>query len=71
MGVNDRGTRYDALGLILRDADHIDRFIRNAHEPPRPQTDAEARFLHNVANAETAMRLLDERDQQEQTDERH
>jgi len=30
MGQNDRNTVYDDLGLILRDADHIDRFIRNA-----------------------------------------
>ena len=71
MGINDRGTRYDELGLILRDADHIDRFIRNAKDPPQPRNGAEARFLHNVANAESAMRLLDERDQREQTDDRH
>ena len=71
MGINDRGTKYDALGLILRDADHIDRFIRNAKDPPQPRNDAEARFLHNVANAETAMRLLAERDQQDTTDDRH
>lgn len=30
MGQNDRHTVYDDLGLILRDADHIDRFIRNS-----------------------------------------
>ena len=45
MGHNDRGTRYDELGLILRDADHIDRFIRNSREPPRvlsPQERVEA-----------------------------
>lgn len=29
MGMNDRKTKYNALGLILRDADHIDRFILN------------------------------------------
>jgi len=27
MGDNQRGTRYDALTLILRDADHVDKFI--------------------------------------------
>ena len=68
MGINDRGARYDALGLILRDADHIDRFIRNAKDPPQPRNDAEARFLHNVANAESAMRVLAERDQQDTPD---
>ena len=29
MGQNDAQTKYNGLGLILRDADHIDRFIRN------------------------------------------
>ncbi|MGK5003692.1 hypothetical protein [Janthinobacterium sp. LB2P70] len=29
MGQNDAKTKYNGLGLILRDADHIDRFIRN------------------------------------------
>ena len=29
MGQNDSKTKYNGLGLILRDADHIDRFIRN------------------------------------------
>ncbi len=27
MGQNDRNTKYNGLGLILRDAEHIDRFI--------------------------------------------
>lgn len=36
MGVNDRGERYDDLGLILRDGDHIDRFCRNWERPPTP-----------------------------------
>ncbi len=30
MGKNDRNKRYDALSLILRDADHIDSFIKCA-----------------------------------------
>jgi hypothetical protein len=29
MGQNDRKTKYNSIGLILRDADHIDRFILN------------------------------------------
>ena len=28
MGQNDRGTRYDDLELILRDAKHIEGFLR-------------------------------------------
>jgi len=32
MGQNDRNQKYDDLGLILRDADHIDRFMANADQ---------------------------------------
>lgn len=28
MGENDRGQRYDSITLILRDADHVDKFVR-------------------------------------------
>lgn len=28
MGENDRGQVYDSITLILRDADHVDKFIR-------------------------------------------
>jgi len=28
MGENDTGQRYDSLCLILRDADHVDKFVR-------------------------------------------
>lgn len=34
MGDNDRGQVYDRLNLILRDADQIERFINNFHNPP-------------------------------------
>jgi hypothetical protein len=34
MSQNDRHERYDALDLILRDAEHIDRFMANAVNPP-------------------------------------
>ena len=34
IGFNDRNQRYDGLHLILRSADQIDRFIRNAKSPP-------------------------------------
>lgn len=35
MGENDRHTRYDDLGLILRDAAHIERFVALAPEVAR------------------------------------
>lgn len=36
MGMNENGQRYDGLHVILRNADQIDRFIRNYYEPPQP-----------------------------------
>lgn len=35
MGDNERGQRYDGLHVILRNADQIDRFIRNHKSPPQ------------------------------------
>ncbi|EKE01120.1 MAG: hypothetical protein ACD_21C00209G0004 [uncultured bacterium] len=51
-GVNKQGEYYTGLHVILRDADHIDKFIHNCHSPPRPLTEAELRLLanSNVAN---------------------
>ena len=51
-GQNDRGERYDGLHLILRSADQIDRFIRNAQHPPRPLNPAEQRLQGNVQAAQ-------------------
>ena len=38
MGQNDRGERYDDISLILRDDAHIERFCRNAQNPPKPKS---------------------------------
>ena len=48
-GHNDRGQRYDGLHIILRNSDQIDRFIHNAKNPPRIQTEATRRLQGNVA----------------------
>ena len=48
MGKNDRGQRYDGLHVILRDADQIDRFIRNYQHPPQSINDAQRRSQANV-----------------------
>lgn len=48
MGQNEQGQRYDGLHIILRDADQIERFIRNAHTPPRPQTVADRLRENNI-----------------------
>ena len=62
MGHNDRGQRYDELGLILRDGDHIDRFMRHARSPPRPRTKADDLLAANLASARRAVELMGERD---------
>lgn len=49
LGKNDRGQRYDGLHVILKDADQIDRFIRNAQSPPRERNAAEALIDSNLA----------------------
>jgi hypothetical protein len=43
-GENDRGEKYDDLELICRDAGHVDRFIRNASDPPKRA--GSARFIN-------------------------
>jgi hypothetical protein len=43
MGHNDKGQRYDGLHVILKDADQIERFMRNADQPPRPMSAADRR----------------------------
>jgi hypothetical protein len=37
MGKNEQGQRYDGLHIIFRDADQIERFIRNFYRPPQSQ----------------------------------
>lgn len=49
IGENEQGQRYDGLHVILRDADQIDRFIRNCHNPPKRRTQADQLFADNLA----------------------
>lgn len=35
MGDNDRSTKYDSITLILRDAEHIERFMTYVDSPPK------------------------------------
>jgi hypothetical protein len=50
MGQNDRATVYDAIELLLRDAQHIDAGLRFARDPPR--TDLSTLTRRNVAAVE-------------------
>ncbi len=38
MGDNDRSTKYDDITLILRDAEHVERFMGYDDDPPSKQT---------------------------------
>ncbi|WP_052303211.1 hypothetical protein [Paraburkholderia graminis] len=52
MGDNDRHQPYNGIALILRDADHIDRFIRNDENPPaKVNTLVNGVAAHNEAAA--------------------
>lgn len=45
MGQNDRATVYDDIGLMLRDASHIDAGLRFGAEPPRTDLSAQTRRI--------------------------
>ena len=49
IGDNERNQRYDGLHIILRDADQIDRFIQNYHNPPQPIREVDKRIQGNIA----------------------
>ena len=36
MGMNDKGMKYNGIDLIMRSAEHIDRFIGYCTAPPKP-----------------------------------
>ena len=45
MGANDRATVYDDIGLLLRDAAHIDAGLRFHADPPRTDLSAQTRRI--------------------------
>ena len=58
-GHNDRGQRYDGLHIILRDAEQIDRFMRNADNPPQSLNKAQIRERQNDAVVHSVMARLE------------
>src|SRR5450830_622998 len=54
MGQNERNTKYNGLDLILRDADHIDRFIRNDAGQARASTGTSTVYDQTMAAAARA-----------------
>lgn len=63
MGENDRKTKYNGLGLILRDADHIDRFILcdagTARAGPETIEQANARIMGELLGTASAGDVID------------
>jgi hypothetical protein len=49
MGVNDRGTRYDDIELMVRDAKHVDAGLAFARDPPQKLSKL---TRQNIANTE-------------------
>jgi hypothetical protein len=45
MGENDRNTKFDDIGLFLRDAQHIDAGLRFYAEPPRTDLSSQTRRI--------------------------
>jgi hypothetical protein len=69
MGDNERDQRYDGLHVILRDADQIDRFIRNCSQPPKPPCAADR---HTQANVHVLQDWMQQKMQEEYLNvERH
>lgn len=60
MGTNDSSQKYNGIALILRDAEHIDRFIANDTVPPRTGGSLTAQDRVQQQNAETIRAFLGE-----------
>lgn len=61
MGSNDSGQRYDGLSIILKNADQIDRFIKNSTNPPQ-QKSPNAIGAHYGGNGKSKYPTMDEID---------
>lgn len=56
MGANDRETRFDSITLILRDADHVDRFMHigeQAHKVALERLSRQAQQQTEIASSKT------------------
>jgi len=59
MGENDRGQVYDSLRLIFKDADQIDRFVKNSDNPPARKVKTIEQFQReSKAQTERVMRAM-------------
>ncbi len=65
IGMNEQGQRYDGLHIIMRNADQIDRFIHNSHDPPKIKNKGDFALQ---ANIQAGQSWLDKKMQQAQAD---
>lgn len=49
MGENDRGVKYNGLDLILRNAEHIDKFIVIGQSPIQPVKVRKTGYVHDLS----------------------
>jgi hypothetical protein len=61
MGENEKGIRYDSLTLILRDADHVDKFIRAGEHAHRVVAERMAKRERDQEAAEQNKPMTEER----------
>lgn len=47
MGLNEKGTKYDGIDLIYRDAAHVEKFMECKANPPKPMTPSDMRSAVN------------------------
>ena len=64
-GFNEQGQVYDAITLILRNADQIDRFIRNCHTPPKEHRNETPGERRTRANTNALQAVLDKIEKEE------
>lgn len=57
MGDNANDQRYDGLHIIFKDADNIERFIRNADKPPKPRKPAGNDFRKQKINPDMLRKI--------------
>lgn len=59
LGDNERGEKYLDLELILRDSAHVERFIRNADDPPKPRVQISREQAREHSNLGAINEFLD------------
>lgn len=59
MGINDRGEKYNGIHIILRDGGQIDRFMRNADNPPKFMSKQQVRQAANGQVSDGSLFMAD------------